>query len=138
MVFGYCVASLTVLKGSIMAKVVDAFEMAQALIERLPSNQPHRYLLTWEGGKTPFGASIDGVEIGRTQDGLVTGAGREQLGYYERVIEFGGDSRTTQCMLIATAGHFVEAPPGGSVVDLSASPERPPTPLGTHLFVPPV
>lgn len=76
------------------AKVNDALERARA--------GSQTYLVEWEGGKIPRGASIDGVPIGWTQNGMVSGAAGEQIGTYERLLEHGGASGQEHKMLIYT------------------------------------
>lgn len=58
------------------------------------------FLVEWQGSKIPRGAAIDGIAIAWTQNGMVTGAGGEQLGTYERLVEFGGPSGREHKMLI--------------------------------------
>jgi len=106
----------------------DPMAMAQALIGQMMGKSENFFLLTYEGSKIPRGAAIDNVEIGWTQHGMVTGKGGEQLGYYERIVEFGGSTGNTQVMLIATNGKSLTPPPSGTVnkVDskITASPAK--------------
>lgn len=60
------------------------------------------YLLTWHGGKIPRGAMLNGQEIGWTQHGIVTSVNGEQLGFYDRLLEFGGDDGQEQLMIVYT------------------------------------
>ncbi len=58
------------------------------------------FLIEWTGNKIPRGASINGVQIGWTQHGIVTGTKGEDLGLYERLVECGGPRGTEQKMLV--------------------------------------
>ena len=58
------------------------------------------FLVEWQGSKVPRGAEINGVPIGWTQNGMVSGTGGEALGTYERLVEYGGESGREQKMLI--------------------------------------
>lgn len=62
------------------------------------------YLVEWSGGKSPRGAQINGIAIGWTQNGFVTGTAGEQIGTYERLVESGGDSRQEQKIIIFASG----------------------------------
>jgi hypothetical protein len=105
-----------------MAKNIDPMATAQALIGQMMATRENHFLLTWEGSKIPRGATVDGVQIGWTQHGLVTGAGGEQLGEYERITEFGGATGNTQVMLIGTNGKSITPPPGGKVEKVELPP----------------
>ena len=56
--------------------------------------------LQWEGNKIPRGALIEGAEIAWTQNGMVSGSKGENIGTYERLVEFGGASGKEQQMLV--------------------------------------
>lgn len=58
------------------------------------------YLVEWQGSKIPRGASIHGIAIGWTQNGIVSGTQGENLGTYERLVEFGGESGREHKMLV--------------------------------------
>ena len=58
------------------------------------------FLLEWEGDKVPCGAVINGRSIDWTQHGMVMSDHGEDMGVYERIVEFGGASRKEQKMLV--------------------------------------
>jgi hypothetical protein len=93
----------------------DPMKQAQFLTKLLGSAKQNHFRMEWEGSKIPRGASINGVEIGWTQHGIVTGKNSEQLGYYEREVEFGGDSGSKHVMVISTNHSAITPPPGGTV-----------------------
>ncbi len=58
------------------------------------------YLVSWRGSKIPRGVKIKWYEIVWTQNGAVTVSGGMQMGTYQRLVEFGGDSRDEHVMVI--------------------------------------
>jgi hypothetical protein len=103
----------------------DPLAAAQSLMGKLAEAADHHFLLTWEGSKIPRGASIDSTPIGWTQNGMVTGTNGQQLGYYERLEEFGGPSGNRQSMLVSTNGATLTPPPGGSATELKTTSAAP-------------
>lgn len=83
----------------------DLPDQAEALLSFLRKAAPKRYILRWVGSsRVPRGAKIGEVAIGWTQHGIVTGTGGEQLGYYERTVEWGGPYSDSHEMIISCAG----------------------------------
>ena len=80
-------------------------ERAQALLDRISSQADKFFLLEWEGSKIPRWAKIHDVQIGWTQNGMVNGVKGEDLGTYERLVEFGGTSGKEQKIIV-----FAKAP----------------------------
>lgn len=66
------------------------------------------FLITWEGNKVPYGAVVAGREIGWTQNGQVIakkpgdtlGHFGDDIGTYDRLVEFGGPERKEHKMLV--------------------------------------
>ncbi len=58
------------------------------------------FLLTWEGNKVPRGVSILGHIIAWTQHGRVISEGGQEIGMYDRLVEFGGESGHQQQMIV--------------------------------------
>jgi len=96
----------------------DGMKRADYLKGLLEGGQENRFRLTWEGSKIPRGGAVDGVEIAWTQHGMITGVNRENLGYYTREEEFGGESGKRHVMVISTRGSEVTPPDCGSVEKL--------------------
>src|ERR1700733_13293533 len=113
-----------------MTEAINLVETARELIGGVAAKQPNHYLLSWTGTKVPRGASIDGIQIGWTQHGMVTGTEGEQWGYYERMMEFGGAEGRDQVIVISTTAKDVAPPAGGSVqkIDLSQPGPKEPQP----------
>lgn len=106
----------------------DPLAIAQNLIRQMASKSENFFLLTYEGTKIPRGAAIDNVEIGWTQNGMITGVGGQHLGYYERIVEFGPPSGNQHIMLISTNGKTLTPPPAGTVDKLELIPAASTTP----------
>lgn len=64
------------------------------------NNGAEPFTLHWTGSKIPRGYKVNGVEIGWTQHGLVTGVNGEDLGTYDRTIEWGGPNHDEHEMVI--------------------------------------
>jgi hypothetical protein len=64
------------------------------------NNGSEPFVLEWTGSKVPRGFKVNGVEIGWTQHGIVTGVNREMLGTYTRTKEWGGPDRDEHAMRI--------------------------------------
>lgn len=104
---------------------MDMFELSQELVKGLMRQQEHHFVLAWKGTKIPRGAKVGDVDIGWTQHGMITGQGGEQLGFYDRMAEFGGKDRDTHIMLIGThAENVTPILDNGSVISLP-KPETP-------------
>ncbi len=58
------------------------------------------FLVDWEGSKIPRGVLVRGYEIAWTQNGAVTEVGGARIGTYQRLVEFGGETRQHHQMLI--------------------------------------
>jgi len=56
--------------------------------------------LEWEGNKVPRGAVVSGNVVAWTQHGRVVSSTGEEIGTYERLVEFGGASGRNQQMLV--------------------------------------
>ncbi len=78
----------------------EAERGVNALLARLRESASKIFLLKWEGNKIPHGAIIQGKEIAWTQNGIVSSTAREQIGTYERLVEFGGETGNEQQMLV--------------------------------------
>lgn len=77
-----------------------AEENVNDLISRIRESGGRRFLLVWEGNKIPRGARVLGYEIGWTQNGQVRTTSGEDIGNYDRLVEFGGADGKQQKMLI--------------------------------------
>lgn len=108
-----------------MTGETDIMEVAQSMIAGLARLQPNHFLLRWNGTKIPRGAFVGDHEIGWTQHGILTGKNQD-LGYYTRLEQFGGDDGTLHIMLISTDAETVTAPPGGEVVPVKLQNQSPP------------
>lgn len=73
---------------------------ATGLLRRIAERAKEIFLLEWEGNKIPRGAVICGKSITWTQHGRVISEGDEDIGTYERLVEFGGKSGKEQKMLV--------------------------------------
>lgn len=74
--------------------------VALNLLGKIAEEAGGGYRLRWRGSKIPRGATVGGVSIGWTQNGIVTGTGGERLGTYERVVEWGGPGRDEHEIMI--------------------------------------
>ena len=70
------------------------------LIGRIRKLGGRRFLLVWEGSKIPRDARVLDYEIGWTQNGRVRTTSGEDIGTYDRLVEFGGAGGKQQKMLI--------------------------------------
>ncbi len=75
--------------------------MVGLFMEKSIERQEKQYLLTWKGNKVPRGAIVGGHEIAWTQYGMVRDSDGKVIGYYERLVEWGGKDQKDQTMLIA-------------------------------------
>lgn len=73
---------------------------ATVLLQKIAGKAKDIFLLEWEGHKIPRGAILNGRSIGWTQHGMVTSDKGENMGTYERTVEFGGASGKEQKMLV--------------------------------------
>lgn len=71
------------------------------LLQQLKDNQGSRLFLAWEGTKIPRGVELSGGKIGWTQNGVVTSTEGKQLGYYDRLEEWGGPNKDRHKMIIS-------------------------------------
>ena len=78
-------------------------------------SQQFDYSISWIGSKIPRGASIDGIQIGWTQHGIITGVGGENLGFYDRVFEGGYHTVPAHVMTIRLDKESVVLDPKGEV-----------------------
>ena len=69
-------------------------------ISRVRREGGRRFILSWLGNKVPRGACILGHILSWTQHGMVTTDKGARIGTYDRLVEFGGESRTEQLMLV--------------------------------------
>lgn len=74
--------------------------MLQIMINKRIHSSSEILLLEWEGNKIPRGAKIGNKEIAWTQHGIVTDKNGDDIGTYERIVEFGGVSKYQQVMLV--------------------------------------
>jgi hypothetical protein len=70
------------------------------LIGRMQTAAKAAYLLTWHGRKVPRGAVVGDHMITYTQSGVVTADFGDEIGTYQRLVEFGGPDRTLQQMVV--------------------------------------
>lgn len=70
------------------------------LLRRMAERARHIFLLEWEGNKVPRGTVVDGKTIAWTQNGMVTSQSGDEIGVYERLVEFGGKTGRQQQMLV--------------------------------------
>ena len=73
---------------------------ATGILRKMADRNKDIFLLEWEGNKIPRGAVINGKPIAWTQHGMVTSDGGENIGVYERTVEFGGASHKEQKMIV--------------------------------------
>lgn len=93
----------------------DPMAKCDALIAGLRTGSNNNYFLRWCGSKDPRGATIGGVGVGWTQHGRIVGEGGEDLGFYERLKEFGGDAGDEHTMLVSTNSDVEVIAPDGIV-----------------------
>ncbi len=99
----------------------------KALTDSLLDTYPLWYLLKWQGSKIPRGATIGGVEIGWTQHGMITGSNGMGLGYYSRLLEWGGENGDSHAMVVGCS--VTLEPPLGGTATLFKSELHTPSPL---------
>lgn len=73
---------------------------ASAVIGALAANKTLTQVMKWKGSKIPRGGKVGNIEIGWSQHDIITGKNGEQLGFYERLQEFGGANHDEHVMLI--------------------------------------
>lgn len=73
---------------------------AEGLRAELMRQANDAFLLLWEGNKIPRGAEVNGYRIGWTQNGKVLSADGKMIGVYDRLLEYGGESKKEQQMLV--------------------------------------
>ena len=82
-------------------EIMSVKGMIGSFIEMSVEKGNNQYMLTWKGWFCPNGAIVDGHEIASTQHGVVRDPGGTVIGYYERIIEGGGEDKKDQSMLVA-------------------------------------
>lgn len=108
----------------------EADNPAASLIARLRDDQRFIYLMQWHGSKIPRGAYVDGYRVGWMQHGIVTACDGTQLGYYERLEEFGGVDKTQHFVAILLDRECEVIDPMGGTITPAEKPsdsEQPPT-----------
>ncbi len=83
-----------------MSNPLTAESIIDAMAEHDIAKGAEPITLKWKGSKVPRGHSVNGIQIGWTQHGLVTGVDGQNLGTYTRLQEFGGPDRDEHVMLI--------------------------------------
>ena len=86
--------------GGVTTEQFELQIVANLMLARIAGEAKAIFLLEWEGNKIPRDAEINGKKVGWTQNGLVVGTNGEDIGTYERLVEFGGPSRKEQKMLV--------------------------------------
>ena len=86
------------------------FQLTQDLLNGLRSElmkaSDDAFILIWDGNKIPRGAEVNGHRIGWTQNGQVLSDSGEMIGVYDRLMEYGGESKKEQQMIV-----FLTVPP---------------------------
>lgn len=75
---------------------------AVGLLENQKIQSKYAYDMEWLGSKIPRGATIDGVPISWTQNGMITGENGVHLGLYDRMQEGGYNTAPTHIMRVLT------------------------------------
>lgn len=75
-------------------------ENVNRLLKQLKGRATNFYLLSWQGNKAPYGVELNGKRIGWTQHGIVSSEEGKTIGFYDRLIEFGGETGRDHQMLI--------------------------------------
>lgn len=70
------------------------------MLNSLKDRAEQLFVLEWEGTRVPRGARINDMEIGWTQHGIVTSVDGETIGYYDRLVDQGGESGRFNQMII--------------------------------------
>ena len=71
-----------------------------ASLQQARGNGGRRFYLKWNGSKVPRGAEICGHILAWTQHGRVITDQNQDIGTYDRLIEFGGPSKEEQHMIV--------------------------------------
>ena len=90
-------------RGELPDKAVDLMTVARM-------QQKRSFILKWEGTNIPRGAKVNDIAIAWTQNGMVTGANGEDLGYYTRTKSAEGPNCNQYEMVISTFGHVQPGP----------------------------
>ncbi len=79
-----------------------AFTEAQveSILASLQKGADKVFVLDWKGNKVPRGVKLEEGEVGWTQNGVVTSVTGEMMGTYDRMVEFGGEDRNDQRMIV--------------------------------------
>ena len=80
----------------------DMNQRLNDLLGSIRSESEHAYILRWQGNKVPRGAVVNGEILGWTQHGQALNQEGRMVGTYDRVVEFGGESRKEQVMIVYT------------------------------------
>ena len=70
------------------------------LQKKNPADKKRAFLLQWKGTKSPKGAVVFEHIIGHTQHGEVQDMDGQNIGSYDRIVAFGGETKDEQLMLI--------------------------------------
>ncbi len=85
---------------NLRAKITEA--LLTGLLGTLKQRANEAYVLNWIGTKVPHGTEINGQKIGWTQNGVATDVNGKIIGYYDRLLEWGGEGKNEHCMVIFT------------------------------------
>ncbi len=96
------------------------YEFSQNFIASLGQVFNNHAIMRWEGYETPFGATIDGVEIRQAKHGIITSENGTPLGVYEPLDE--PDDGIHHAIRVMTNGQEIIAPNG------QPCPPAPPSP----------
>lgn len=78
----------------------------QALLTRMARRCPRQFQVTWTGSKVPRGAQVLGHTIAWTQHGRVITDQNQEVGVYERVVEWGGPTKDQHTILVGLFPEF--------------------------------
>jgi hypothetical protein len=90
------------LGGSHSAEAAKVESALNPLLQELKDSADKLYVLHWHGTRIPRGAQISGKEIGWTQHGIVKSTEGEIIGYYDRLVDCGGDDGSEQQLIVYT------------------------------------
>jgi hypothetical protein len=76
-------------------------ENLKILKNKVASTLSQKFILKWKGPKIPHGAKIGNESIGWTQHGVIKSKNGEIIGYYQRITEWGGDTKDEHEIMIS-------------------------------------
>lgn len=83
-------------------EAAESEQKLNSLLDKLKDQAERFFIIEWEGSKVLRDVNFQDQQIAGMQNGMIISISGETLGYYERIVEYGGDSGQKQLVLVYT------------------------------------